>query len=59
MRDRVVIATKFGFKIAPEGKSGSNRMIGLNGTLENAKKVANGSLKRLKINTFAGWLPGS
>jgi aryl-alcohol dehydrogenase-like predicted oxidoreductase len=39
LRDKVVIATKFGFKIAPEGKSGSERMIGLNGTPENAKKL--------------------
>src|SRR6516162_4855587 len=52
VRDRVVIATKFGFKIAPEGKSGSDRMIGLNGTPENAKKVADESLKRLGIEVI-------
>src|SRR6516165_2969674 len=52
VRDRVVIATKFGFKIAPEGKSGSDRMIGVNGTPENAKKVADESLKRLGIEVI-------
>jgi len=52
VRDRVVIATKFGFRIAPEGKSGSDRMIGLNGTPENAKKVADESLKRLGIDVI-------
>src|SRR6476620_8991148 len=52
LRDKVVIATKFGFKIAPEGKSGSERMIGLNGTPENAKKVADESLKRLRIEAI-------
>jgi len=40
------------FKIAPEGKSGSERMIGLNGTPENAKKVADESLKRLRIEAI-------
>jgi len=52
VRDRVAIATKFGFKIAPEGKSGSDRMIGVNGTPENAKKVADESLKRLGIEVI-------
>ena len=52
VRDRVVIATKFGFKIAPVGESGSDRMIGLNGTPENAKKVADESLKRLGIEVI-------
>lgn len=45
-RDRVVIATKFGFKIAPEGP-GVDRMVGLDGSPANAKKVAEESLKRL------------
>jgi aryl-alcohol dehydrogenase-like predicted oxidoreductase len=52
LRGKVVIATKFGFKIAPEGKSGSERMIGLNGTPENAKKVADESLRRLGIEAI-------
>jgi aryl-alcohol dehydrogenase-like predicted oxidoreductase len=52
VRDSVVIATKFGFKIAPEGKSGSHHMIGLNGTPENAKKVADEGLKRLGIEVI-------
>jgi len=52
VRDRVVIATKFGFRIAPEGKSGSDRMIGLNGRPENAKRVADESLNRLGIDVI-------
>lgn len=46
-RDKVTIATKFGFKIAPEGAAGVDRMIGLDGRPENAKRVAEASLKRL------------
>jgi aryl-alcohol dehydrogenase-like predicted oxidoreductase len=46
-RDRVTIATKFGFEIAPEGGDGVSRMIGLDGRPENAKRVAEASLKRL------------
>lgn len=46
-RDAVTIATKFGFKIAPEGTDGTSRMIGLDGRPENAKRVAEASLKRL------------
>jgi aryl-alcohol dehydrogenase-like predicted oxidoreductase len=47
LRDKVTIATKFGFKIAPEGTDGTSRMIGLDGRPENAKRVAEASLKRL------------
>ena len=47
MRDRVTIATKFGFEIAPESTDGVDRMIGLDGRPENAKRVAEASLKRL------------
>jgi aryl-alcohol dehydrogenase-like predicted oxidoreductase len=52
LRDRVTIATKFGFKIAPEGQSGVDRMIGLDGRPENAKRVAEESLKRLGIEVI-------
>ena len=47
MRDKVTIATKFGFRIAPEGADGTSRMIGLDGRPENARRVAEASLKRL------------
>jgi aryl-alcohol dehydrogenase-like predicted oxidoreductase len=43
-RDGLVIATKFGFKI-----NGTD-IIGIDGTPENAKKVAEASLKRLNID---------
>lgn len=43
LRDQVVIATKFGFKIV-DGK-----MAGLNSTPEQIRKVADGSLRRLGI----------
>jgi aryl-alcohol dehydrogenase-like predicted oxidoreductase len=52
LRDEVVIATKFGFRIAPEGRSGSDRMIGVNGTPENARRVADESLKRLGVDVI-------
>ncbi len=45
-RDRVVIATKFGFDI----KDG--RDVGLNSHPEHIKQVVEGSLKRLRINTI-------
>ena len=43
-RDRVVIATKFGFDIAPDGQ----RRGGLDSRPEHVKEVAEASLKRLK-----------
>ena len=43
VRDRVVIATKFGFNIT------DGRMAGLNSRPEHIKQVADGSLKRLGI----------
>ncbi|ALK09940.1 aldo/keto reductase [Blastochloris viridis] len=52
LRDRVTIATKFGFKIAPEGAPGIDRMIGLDGRPENARQVADASLKRLGIEAI-------
>jgi aryl-alcohol dehydrogenase-like predicted oxidoreductase len=45
MRERVVIATKFGFKIGPKGEQ-----IGLDSRPEHIKEVADASLKRLRTN---------
>jgi len=50
MRERVVIATKFGFKIGPKGEQ-----LGLDSRPEHIKEVAEASLKRLRtdfINLF-------
>ncbi|APO78328.1 aldo/keto reductase protein (plasmid) [Rhizobium etli 8C-3] len=47
-RDRVVIATKFGFKITDEGK-GPSRMVGVDSRPEHVKAVAEASLGRLGI----------
>jgi aryl-alcohol dehydrogenase-like predicted oxidoreductase len=47
-RERVVIATKFGFDIAPNGQ----RSGGLNSWPEHIKQVAEASLKRLKTDTI-------
>ncbi|TCU20031.1 aldo/keto reductase [Rhizobium sullae] len=47
-RDRVVIATKFGFKIADKGE-GMSRMVGVDSRPEHVKAVAEGSLRRLGI----------
>ena len=51
MRDRIVIATKFGFKIAPEGQ-GTDRMVGLDSRPEHVREVAEASLKRLGIEVI-------
>jgi aryl-alcohol dehydrogenase-like predicted oxidoreductase len=48
-RDRVVIATKFGFDIDPET---GQRRGGLNSRPEHIRQVAEASLKRLKIDTI-------
>jgi aryl-alcohol dehydrogenase-like predicted oxidoreductase len=48
VRDKVVIATKFGFDITPEGE----RLGGLNSKPEHIKEVAEASLKRLGIDTI-------
>jgi aryl-alcohol dehydrogenase-like predicted oxidoreductase len=45
IRDRVVIATKFGFDIAPNGQ-----VRGLNSRPENIKRVTEASLRRLKTD---------
>jgi aryl-alcohol dehydrogenase-like predicted oxidoreductase len=47
MRERVVIATKFGFKIGPKGEQ-----IGLDSRPEHIREVADASLKRLKTDVI-------
>lgn len=51
VRDQVVIATKFGFRIAAEG-AGPSRMIGVDSRPEHVKAVAEASLKRLGIEVI-------
>lgn len=46
VRDKVTIATKFGFKISEQG-SGMERMVGVDSRPEHVKAVAEASLKRL------------
>jgi aryl-alcohol dehydrogenase-like predicted oxidoreductase len=45
----VVIATKFGFKLHPDGKPG---WLGVNSRPEHVKQVVEGSLRRLKVETI-------
>jgi aryl-alcohol dehydrogenase-like predicted oxidoreductase len=49
VRDQVVIATKFGFKLDPEGQA---RYSGLDSRPENIKAVAEASLKRLRTDVI-------
>jgi aryl-alcohol dehydrogenase-like predicted oxidoreductase len=49
IRDRVIIATKFGFNIVPGGKPGSQS---LNSRPAHIREAAEGSLKRLNIETI-------
>jgi aryl-alcohol dehydrogenase-like predicted oxidoreductase len=49
VRDQVVIATKFGFNLNPDGSPGWQ---GLNSSPEHIKQAAEGSLKRLKIDAI-------
>jgi aryl-alcohol dehydrogenase-like predicted oxidoreductase len=49
LRDQVVIATKFGFKLHPDGSPG---WLGLDSRPEHIKEVADASLKRLKIDAI-------
>jgi aryl-alcohol dehydrogenase-like predicted oxidoreductase len=49
VRDRVVIATKFGWKLKPKGEPG---FMGLDSRPEHIKEVAEGSLKRLKTEVI-------
>src|SRR5213594_2891585 len=46
-RERVVIATKFGFKISPKGEQ-----IGLDSRPQHIKEVADASLKRLRTDVI-------
>ena len=46
-RDRVVIATKFGFEFGPDGQS-----RGLNSRPEHIRQVTEGSLKRLQVEAI-------
>jgi aryl-alcohol dehydrogenase-like predicted oxidoreductase len=48
-RKQVVIATKFGFALHPDGRPG---WAGLNSRPEHIKQVADGSLKRLRVETI-------
>ena len=50
-RDKLVIATKFGFKIDP-AKSSTDMITGTDSTPENVKAVAEASLKRLGIDVI-------
>jgi aryl-alcohol dehydrogenase-like predicted oxidoreductase len=49
LRGQVVIATKFGFELDPNG---GPRWAGLNSRPDHIKKVAEGSLKRLKVDAI-------
>ncbi|CNL31168.1 aldo/keto reductase [Yersinia aldovae] len=49
LRDKVVIATKFGFQADPNG---GPKWIGLNSRPEHIKRVAEASLKRLKTDVI-------
>jgi aryl-alcohol dehydrogenase-like predicted oxidoreductase len=51
VRDKVTIATKFGFKISEHG-SGTDRMVGLDSRPEHLKAVAEASLKRLDTDVI-------
>src|SRR5439155_14628609 len=48
VRDQVVIATKFGFKLDPN----TGKQVGLDSRPEHIKEVADAALKRLKINVI-------
>jgi aryl-alcohol dehydrogenase-like predicted oxidoreductase len=48
-RGRVVIATKFGFELHPDRRPG---FVGLNSRPEHIKEVAEGSLKRLRVDAI-------
>jgi aryl-alcohol dehydrogenase-like predicted oxidoreductase len=48
-RQQVVIATKFGFKLDPQG---GPKWVGLDSRPEHIKQIAEGSLKRLQVDTI-------
>jgi len=53
LRDRVVIATKFGFDLTPDfDPRGTKGLPGLNSRPEHIKQAAEGSLKRLKVDVI-------
>src|SRR5689334_24270444 len=53
VREQVVIATKFGFKLDSEaGKPEPGKQTGLDSRPEHIKQVAEASLKRLKTNVI-------
>ncbi len=49
VRDAVVIATKFGFELDPNG---GPKWVGLNSRPEHIRKVVDGSLKRLRVQAI-------
>lgn len=51
LRDKVQIATKFGFRILPGGH-GLERMAGVDSRPEHIREAVEGSLKRLNIDTI-------
>ena len=51
-RDKVVIATKFGFKILPPDENGVRRMVGVDSRPEHIREVAEASLKRLGVEAI-------
>jgi aryl-alcohol dehydrogenase-like predicted oxidoreductase len=51
LRSEVVIATKFGFRIAPEGQD-RDRIIGVDSRPEHVRAVAEASLRRLGVETI-------
>ncbi|EMM5275883.1 aldo/keto reductase [Klebsiella quasipneumoniae] len=51
IRDKVQIATKFGFRILPTGQ-GLERMAGVDSRPEHIREAVEGSLKRLNIKTI-------
>jgi aryl-alcohol dehydrogenase-like predicted oxidoreductase len=52
-RDRVVIATKFGFDLSPDfDPRGMKGLPGLNSRPEHIKQAAEGSLRRLKVDVI-------
>lgn len=51
LRDKVQIATKFGFRILPGGQ-GLERMAGVDSRPEHIREAVEGSLKRLNVDTI-------
>ncbi|WP_448953521.1 aldo/keto reductase [Labrys neptuniae] len=51
VRNKVVIATKFGFRISPEGRD-AERIIGIDSRPEHVRAVAEASLRRLGVEVI-------